>query len=219
MTYEPGLIPRAPVDPDLALFIQDELRRISIEFSGVDSILLPQLDIEPDKPRDGMIILADGTNFDPGSGAGFYGRSAGAWVKSGNEAYEEGTFTPVLTDGTNDAPSQSLAVGFYTRIGDRVFFTLRVRAGSSLGSVAGDIKIKGLPFISSSATDSYSPVAVGFANNLNLGTAGDCVVGFVHTAGDFIELQVFDLTTGITNMDAAVFSVNGDIIISGTYGV
>lgn len=82
MTYEPGLIPHA-VDPDLASFIQDELRRIAIEFSGVENILLAELNVAPDKPRDGMVILVDGTNFNPGSGAGFYGRSAGAWVKLG----------------------------------------------------------------------------------------------------------------------------------------
>lgn len=83
MPYEPGLLPSAAADPDLALFLQDELRRIAIEFLGVENILLPELNIAPDKPRDGMVILADGTNFDPGSGAGFYGRSAGAWVKLG----------------------------------------------------------------------------------------------------------------------------------------
>ena len=34
----------------------------------------------PGKPQDGMIVKADGTHWDPGSGAGFYGYSGSAWV-------------------------------------------------------------------------------------------------------------------------------------------
>ena len=67
----------------LATWVMDELLRISAAFGSVESVLLPVLNVEPDKPRDGMIILVDGTNFNPGAGAGFYGRSAGAWVKLG----------------------------------------------------------------------------------------------------------------------------------------
>lgn len=34
---------------------------------------------EPKKLADGMIVLADGTSWNPGSGGGFYGYRAGAW--------------------------------------------------------------------------------------------------------------------------------------------
>ena len=33
------------------------------------------------KPRDGMLIYADGVHFDPGAGAGTYERRGGAWHK------------------------------------------------------------------------------------------------------------------------------------------
>lgn len=33
----------------------------------------------PEKPQDGMVLKADGAHWNPGSGAGFYGYSAGAW--------------------------------------------------------------------------------------------------------------------------------------------
>ena len=68
---------------DLANYIHGELHRISAAFGRVESIQLVELNEAPDKPRDGMIILADGTNFDPGSGQGMYGRINGAWVKLG----------------------------------------------------------------------------------------------------------------------------------------
>jgi hypothetical protein len=35
----------------------------------------------PSSPSNGDIVYADGTNWNPGSGEGFYGRQAGAWVK------------------------------------------------------------------------------------------------------------------------------------------
>ena len=35
--------------------------------------------VAPAKPREGMIRLADGTLWNPGSGSGFYGYRAGAW--------------------------------------------------------------------------------------------------------------------------------------------
>ena len=57
-----------------------EFRRISIAFDGVEEIQLIELNVEPSKPRSGMVVLADGTNFNPGSGRGFYGYTDGAWT-------------------------------------------------------------------------------------------------------------------------------------------
>ena len=42
-------------------------------------LLLATTYTAPNKPMDGMIVLADGTHWDPGSGAGFYGYRNGAW--------------------------------------------------------------------------------------------------------------------------------------------
>ena len=50
-------------------------------FAEVELLRMQILNAEPDKIRDGAVIFADGTNFDPGSGAGIYARISGAWVK------------------------------------------------------------------------------------------------------------------------------------------
>jgi len=42
-------------------------------------MLLATSYVAPGKPQDGMIVKADGTHWDPGSGAGFYGYRNGAW--------------------------------------------------------------------------------------------------------------------------------------------
>lgn len=78
--YEPDLLGGTTGNPALEGYLAQELRKIAEAFLGVEEILLVELNVAPDKPRDGMIILVDGTNFNPGSGRGFYGRSNGAWV-------------------------------------------------------------------------------------------------------------------------------------------
>lgn len=44
-------------------------------------LLLDVRNVEPEKPRNGMLVVADGTNWNPGGGAGVYARIGGAWVK------------------------------------------------------------------------------------------------------------------------------------------
>jgi len=77
MAYEPETVPD---DVDLLDWIGRELRRVASEFAaGADHINLPELHVEPLKPRTGVVVLADGTDWNPGSGAGFYGYRGGAW--------------------------------------------------------------------------------------------------------------------------------------------
>lgn len=44
-----------------------------------DMLLLEMRYVAPTKPRDGMVVLADGTTWNPGSGGGFYGYRASLW--------------------------------------------------------------------------------------------------------------------------------------------
>ncbi len=59
----------------------DELRHISDAVSELetDVVLLTEWNAVPDKVYDGLIAYADGTNWNPGSGQGFYGYYAAAW--------------------------------------------------------------------------------------------------------------------------------------------
>lgn len=80
MSYRPGPVPEG-LPQRVQRYLRDELRRIEVQFSSLDNLRLPALAAEPDKYADGDVVYADGTNWNPGSGAGFYGREAGAWVK------------------------------------------------------------------------------------------------------------------------------------------
>lgn len=81
MTYRAQVV---PVEIEqLSEFIEDQLREVETNFDLIDNVTLNELNVAPVKPRTGMIVLADGTNWDPGSGAGFYGYRGGAWVLLG----------------------------------------------------------------------------------------------------------------------------------------
>ncbi len=66
-----------------AAFLERELQRISnfLEDMEAPLFVLTPVHVEPVKKREGMVVNADGTNWNPGGGAGLYQRLAGAWVK------------------------------------------------------------------------------------------------------------------------------------------
>lgn len=65
---------------ELPGFLDDELSAIeSGARAPVPWLHLSTLYVAPAKVGDGMVVLADGTRWNPGSGRGFYGYSNGAW--------------------------------------------------------------------------------------------------------------------------------------------
>lgn len=82
--YHPRVIPADVQDVDqLVEYLQAELHFLAMKLEKVQFAQLQELSVAPAKPRAGMIVLADGTNWNPGSGAGFYGYYGGLWVKLG----------------------------------------------------------------------------------------------------------------------------------------
>lgn len=79
MPYLPSPI---PAHGALDEYIRDELASISRVIAKLEegrSFLV--LHAPPDKIRENMLVIADGTDWNPGSGAGYYERKGGAWVK------------------------------------------------------------------------------------------------------------------------------------------
>ena len=70
-------------DPDLLNeYLMRMFKDIAANFEMIyDGRTIERRHVEPTHRRDGMIAYADGTNWNPGAGAGFYGREEGAWVK------------------------------------------------------------------------------------------------------------------------------------------
>lgn len=66
-----------------ATAIMDELHRIAlaIQANRVPKVTFVPQGIAPTRYEVGDVINADGTNWDPGSGAGLYERTSGGWSK------------------------------------------------------------------------------------------------------------------------------------------
>lgn len=67
----------------VASWVSRELLQLERTFRELDEVKLVELHVEPERPRDGLTVLADGTDWDPGSGQGVYTYYASAWHKLG----------------------------------------------------------------------------------------------------------------------------------------
>lgn len=73
-------IDEPPRDPSaLGRYLYSELLKIQATIQGLSDGHLDMTHVPPAKPRDGDIRLADGTDWDPGSGQGLYCYYGGVW--------------------------------------------------------------------------------------------------------------------------------------------
>lgn len=63
---------------DLALYVEDELEALASALGTDEEFNINYS--EPTRPRKGLMVYADGTQWNPGNGAGFYFYSGSSWV-------------------------------------------------------------------------------------------------------------------------------------------
>jgi len=130
--------------------------------------------------------------------------------------YEEGTWTPTISDGTNNATmTATYNRGQYIKVGRQVTVTGYVLT-DSLGSVSGDIRITGLPYTNGSGYGYISAMVAGAGAALNI-TAGYNITGVVSTGQTYIGLNIWDSAVGTTALQASEFSSDGQLQIACTY--
>ncbi len=63
--------------------VEEALERISEAFEEPEfpHLLLDTLHAAPSRLLEGLLVIADGSDWDPGSGGGVYVYFSGAWVK------------------------------------------------------------------------------------------------------------------------------------------
>ena len=132
--------------------------------------------------------------------------------------YEEGSWTAVVSDGTNHMTMHSsYTTGYYTKIGNLVTVSGYLYT-TSTGSASGDLYILGLPFTVANDIAAYS--GGGAANGTGLSiTAGESVSYYGRKNETAISLRVWDSTLGATNMQASEWSSDGSIIFGFSYRV
>lgn len=80
--YVPASVPNAAAD--LPRYLAQEQERLTDALeSPFTHLLLDALHVEPSRKLNGMVVLADGTDWDPGSGEGIYAYYGGSWKKLG----------------------------------------------------------------------------------------------------------------------------------------
>ena len=79
LNYIPGPVPYN--GEELVRYLEFELYRISAVLSILISGFTTKVYAEPTRPRDGDIVLADGTEWNPGSGEGVYCYYNNTWNK------------------------------------------------------------------------------------------------------------------------------------------
>lgn len=169
------------------------------------------------------------TSISAGTGMAVGGATAGAGgvafpatavaVADANtlDDYEEGTFTPIYTAPTPPTVGYTTQTGRYTKIGNVVFFSLKITTSSVSGG-SGSVRVGGLPFTTPSGND--GAVAVGdvaafggdYPSVGRISGASDLVFLYYRTAanGATTNLLVSDLATGASS---------NTIFISGTYDI
>lgn len=134
--------------------------------------------------------------------------------------YEEGTFTPTIA-GATTAGVQTYVVqtGFYTRIGNRVYFNLRVVLSAKDAATSGSLIINGLPFTSSATASNFSPVAVSNVGLITLTALYTQVSSQVENNSAFMYLGQIGSGQSFSYLQAAAFTDTTRIAISGNYAV
>lgn len=174
-------------------------------------------------PTNGGSVIQNGTR-DIGNGSNFWRNvyvSTGVYFGSQTTAthlddYEEGTWTPVITDGTNDATMSSAAEGRYTKVGRIVHVYGRIRT-AGLGSVSGDLRIGGLPFTVDNTTSGRSAGVVTRASGLALGAAGQSLsIGGIDSSTT-AYIWHWDATSGQSILQNTEWGASGEIYIQYTY--
>ena len=127
--------------------------------------------------------------------------------------YEEGTWTPVISDGTNNATMDGQTTARYTKIGNQVTIHAFVIT-SALGSATGSVRITGLPFAASSVT--YSGVTACYGQGLNI-AAGQSVAVRPIQNNSYAQVYLWDSADGTSNIQFTEWSADGGIIFSTSY--
>jgi hypothetical protein len=166
----------------------------------------------------GNIGLGGATPTTSGTGITFPATASGSTNANTLDDYEEGSWTPVISDGTNNATMTAISGARYTKIGNVVNFWCYL-ATTSLGSVSGALRITGLPFTVNEPLTGGVNLFGGFcitASNLNI-AAGYNLSVQAQRSDIYLRISLFDVATGSTALDALEWSADGEAVFCGSY--
>ena len=121
--------------------------------------------------------------------------------------YEEGTWSPVISDGTNNGGMDGAQTGgTYVKIGNQISINGNLYM-TSKGSISGNLRLTGLPFTMTNSTVRRTSGIFGFANDLNVG-AGQVATFYTQQNSTYLNLTLYDTTGGVTNLQGSEVNAN-----------
>jgi hypothetical protein len=161
----------------------------------------------------GNLVLKGGTAAANGVGVTFPATQVASSDANCLDDYEEGTFTPTII-GTSTAGTGTYSVqsGTYTKVGRLVSCQIFLDWTAHTGT--GDMRISGLPFQVSSASNYFAAAAIGYFSNVSL-SAGNIATGYAINATSVITLGQYP--TGGGAGAGIAMDTSGEILISVTY--
>jgi len=163
---------------------------------------------------DGDIIMADGKgiNFAAMTSPADATNMAAETLTD----YEEGTWTAAITDGVSTSMAMQNATGVYTKVGNLVTVSGYFNTSSDNGLTNEVLVLTGLPFTIANVTAAHMGGAAGYGAGYDI-TAGGSVAFYGGPNTTHVNLMVWDVTTGTTNMIASEWDDNGEIIVGFSY--
>ena len=131
--------------------------------------------------------------------------------------YEEGTFTPTVLGSTIAGTATYITqVGFYTKVGNLVTVSVFLVWSGFTVPGTGVMYFGGLPFTTSSTTNSYGAASITYVNNITL-TASNVMNLLVPPAQSHLEAYQYPVGGGTTT--SVPIDLAGSIIYTATYRV
>lgn len=119
--------------------------------------------------------------------------------------YKEGTWTPVLGgSGGTSGQTYTIQVGTYTKIGRKVTAKFYIQL-SAKGTITTNCQIQGLPFPSSSTTNTFSAGLISLWQNLNTNWVNLSIyLGITSTAANLIGAAAAAATNNVALVTADI---------------
>ncbi len=171
------------------------------------------LAVTGDQTLSGDLIMADGKGIDFAADAS----PAAGMTAEILDDYEEGTWSPVVSDpdGDNMTMNDGYDTGYYTKVGNLVTVSGRFLT-TSTGAASGDVRIYGLPFTVANNEAAHSGGTAAKAAFMTI-TAGESVSYYGAKNTTYLQLMVWDATTGTTDMQVSEWQNGGQIVIGFSY--
>ena len=164
----------------------------------------------------GLISLANSAGIDF---SGIQNNNAGMTSET-LDSYEEGTFTPRWSwVGDNGNVAANQGAGFYTKIGNQVYFSIRFNNTGSGANYANAISIIGMPFPArtSACSNPFSFYFVTLPDDIA------SVEGKVNQNATTTQIQAKQVSGDFTSLTPAMIGLDGgtnrNIEVAGFYSV